>query len=46
MGKDLRLEFYMDNTYRVLYNGSDDVAFQGNLSDCPAYIILFDKGYI
>lgn len=36
----------IDNTYQVIDKETEEVYFQGSLSDCEAYIRLSEKGYM
>jgi len=45
MERDFRVQLLMDDTYQVLNADDDSVAYQGNLSNCEAYIRLHENGY-
>lgn len=42
---EYRVILFKDNIYHV-YNGYKEVLFEGNLSDCNAWINLTEKGYL
>jgi len=46
MDNQYRVEWYMDNTYRVIEIETEQTVFKGSLSDCEAFIRLTEKGYM
>lgn len=46
MGNQYRVEHLSNATYQVIDQVMGEVAFQGGLADCEAYIRLKEQGYM